>query len=206
MVTPAELHGHRAVLVHRHRRYRGGRRQPAGAQGLAPPGGRRRRRAIRRGVLGRGVSDRRDEGLRVALLAAVQGRDQAGLRDSGQSRLVRRARGIRRHVLRAGRRPRSRCAPASRPTAACRARPTRESRSSSGARTSSGGSTAFRPARRHAPFFQLQTPSFALFAVDTGVLRGVDRRADDVASRRARGVARQDGDGGARPSVLRRRP
>ena len=27
---------------------------------------------------------------------------------------------------------------------------------------------------QHAPFFQIQTPSFALLAVDTGVLRGVD--------------------------------
>ena len=35
-------------------------------------------------------------------------------------------------------------------------------------------STAFRPAPQTAPFFQLQTPSFALFAIDTGVLRGVD--------------------------------
>ena len=39
---------------------------------------------------------------------------------------------------------------------------------------SSGGSTASLTGAQTAPFFQIQTPSFALIAVDTGVLRGVD--------------------------------
>ena len=38
-----------------------------------------------------------------------------------------------------------------------------------------------------APFFQVQTPPFALLAVDTGVLRGVDAEQLDLAARRARG-------------------
>ena len=74
------------------------------------------RRALRRHLVRRRLSDRRDEGLRGEVLAAVQGRDQAGLRHSRQSRLVRRARGVRRDVS-SSPTPRARaCARGSRPT------------------------------------------------------------------------------------------
>ena len=59
---------------------------------------------------------------------------------------------------------------------------------------------------QQAPFFQVQTPHFALLAVDTGVLRSVDSEELRVASGRARSLARQARDGRARPPVLRRWP
>ena len=58
------------------------------------------RREVRRHFVGRRLSDRRDERLRSEVLAAVQGRHQAGLCHSRQSRLVRRARRVRRDVPR----------------------------------------------------------------------------------------------------------
>ena len=88
-----------AVLVRRHRRHRRGRRQPARAARLADSRRVGRRRAIRRAVVRCRVSHRGDARLRAAILAAVQGRHEAGLRDPGQSRLVRRARRLRGDVL-----------------------------------------------------------------------------------------------------------
>ena len=90
-VTPAGV-GLRRLLVHRHRRHRRRRRLAARAARPAAVGGEQSRRALRRHLVGRRVSDRRDERLRSQVLAALQGRDTAGLRDSRQPRLVRRAR------------------------------------------------------------------------------------------------------------------
>ena len=88
-----------AVLVHRHRRHRRGRREPARAARLADSRRVGRRRAIRRAVVRRHLSHRGDARLRAQVLAAVQGRHEAGVCDPGQSRLVRRARRLRGDVL-----------------------------------------------------------------------------------------------------------
>ena len=96
----------RPVLVHRHRRHRRRRRLAARPARSAPHRRRARRCPLRRRVLRRGLSDRRDARLREQVLAAVQGRHQAGVRDSRQPRLVRCARGVQRDVPDAGGRAR----------------------------------------------------------------------------------------------------
>ena len=100
------------VLVPRHRRHRRRRRFATRRCATSCCRRRARGRAVRRGVVRRRLSDRRDEGLRAQVLAAVQGRDQAGLRDPRQPRLVRRARGFNATFLdaerRAGRHARAR--------------------------------------------------------------------------------------------------
>ena len=70
----------------------------------------------------------------------------------------------------------------------------------------SARSTACRRSSRRRPFFQFQTDSFALFAVDTGVARRVDPSQLAWLAAALRVGARQDEDGDPRPPALRRRP
>jgi hypothetical protein len=93
----------RRFLVHRDRRHRRRRRVAARAARSDPQRRQHVRRALCRRVLRRRVSDRGDEGLRSEVLAAVQGRHETGVRDSRQSRLVRRERSVQRDVSPAGR-------------------------------------------------------------------------------------------------------
>ena len=103
-VTPPGVRA--ATSLHRHRRHRRRRRVAARAARSAPDRRRPRRRAIRRHLVGRRVPQRLDDRLRSEVLAALQGRREAGVRHSRQSRLVRRARGVPRDVSRARRRAR----------------------------------------------------------------------------------------------------
>ena len=88
----------RRFLVRRDRRHRRRRRLAARAARPAPVGRERSRRAFCGHLVRRGLSDRRDARLRSEVLAAVQRGEKTGLRHPRESRLVRRARSLRRHV------------------------------------------------------------------------------------------------------------
>ena len=139
---------------------------------------------LRRHLLRRRLSDRRDERLRGQVLAAVQGRDEAGLRHPRQSRLVRCARSVRRHVP-SGRRGASQHPRQGRSRPARHEHDRRPHRGASSSRQS-GLRQAYRVPTgfQRGPFFELQTDRFALLAIDTGVLQTIDQRAGCVAAGR----------------------
>ena len=145
------------------------------------------RSAVRRHLVRRRVSDRRDARLRGEVLAAVQGRPQAGVRHSRQPRLVRRARGVQRHVPAARRGARQ-------PESASRGRPApdehdrRADRGSRSARRNTcAGSTACRPASSARRSSSCRRIDSRCVAIDTGVLRTIDPAQE----RMARGGARR---------------
>ena len=165
-----------------------------------------RRRAIRRHLVGRRVSDRLDERLRGEVLAAVQRRDPARLRHSRQPRLVRRARGVRRDVpsARRGAREHSR---ESRGRPAPDEHDRRSHRRPHSARPNGCGSMYGVPTGfQRAPFFEIQTDRLRARRDRHRDPEDDRRRTGRVAGGRARPRRRQVDDGHPRPSVLRRRP
>ena len=147
------------------------------------------RRALRRHLLGRRLSDRRDEGLRGEVLAAVQGRHASrSTRFPATTTGTTRSRRSRRRF--SSPTPRARHARARRGRPAAHQHDRRPHRRADRARRRAcaeqyGVPTGF----QRAPFFEIQTDRFALIAVDTGVVQTRRPGAAGVAARR-RSIAR----------------